>query len=113
MSRRILSLRPPSRRAAARLWLVVIFLLAAISLPLGARAEDGPGDLWQTFTVREGLRSGNVSALFAAPDGVLWFGADTGVSFYDGHYWTSLGEAEGLPAGRVRAIAETTDGAVW
>ncbi|MCX6028211.1 MAG: hypothetical protein NT169_02770 [Chloroflexi bacterium] len=91
---------------------LIIGLILALS-PAAASAQGGPGDLWQTFTVREGLRSGNVSAVFAAPDGVLWFGADTGVGFYDGHYWQGLGEAEGLPADRVRAITETTDGAVW
>lgn len=77
-----------------------------------ARATEGPTSLWATFTVADGIRSGNVLAILLAQDGAVWIGADTGVGRYDGS-WRWLAEADGLPPGRVRAIAQTQDGALW
>ncbi len=94
-------------------WAVLVVCLVILLLPAGARAAGGTGDLWQAFGVGDGLRSGNVSAVYAAPDGSLWFGTDAGVSSFDGHQWQTLGAADGLPADRVRAIAQTGDGAFW
>lgn len=94
---------------------ILIPVLVAIGLLAGARiaaAEGGPGDLWQTFAVNDGLRSGNVAAVFPAQDGTLWFGTDAGVSRYNGR-WQSFGEQGGLPPGRVRAIMQTKDGRLW
>jgi ligand-binding sensor domain-containing protein len=104
---------PNWARLIQSLWLVFLIGLSLALSPPPAWAQSGPGDLWQTFTVREGLRSGNVSAVFVAADGTLWFGTDVGASYYDGHYWKALDETEGLPADRVRAIAQTKDGALW
>ncbi len=99
-----------NRRRCAIAW-----VLAAMSLVVvvrGARAEGGPGDLWQTFTINDGLGSGNVAAVFQAQDGTLWFGTDAGASRYNGS-WQSFTERDGLPAGRVRVIAQTGDGLLW
>ncbi|MDO8567303.1 MAG: two-component regulator propeller domain-containing protein, partial [Dehalococcoidales bacterium] len=94
-------------------WAVLVVCLVTPLLPASAQAAGGSGDLWQSFGVGDGLRSGNVSAVYAAFDGSLWFGTDAGVSSFDGHQWQTLGAAEGLPADRVRAIAQTGDGAFW
>jgi ligand-binding sensor domain-containing protein len=89
--------------------------MAALSLVVAARvarAEGGPGDLWNTFTTNDGLGSGNVAAVFKAQDGALWFGTDAGASRYNGN-WQSFTERDGLPAGRVRVMAQTGDGLLW
>ncbi|MEJ5199303.1 MAG: two-component regulator propeller domain-containing protein, partial [Anaerolineae bacterium] len=96
------------RRIFVAVWLGIILSMVGHNV----HAEGGPGDLWQTFTTNDGLRSGNVLAVFQAQDGALWFGTDLGVSRYNGS-WLSLGEQDGLPAGPVRAIAQTSDGALW
>lgn len=91
--------------------LVLLLLLAPLS-PTAALADGEPGDLWYTYTVADGIASGNVSAVYYAQDGTLWFGTETGASHYDGH-WVSLSEKDGLPAGRVRAVTGTSDGSLW
>jgi ligand-binding sensor domain-containing protein len=80
--------------------------------PVPAAAQGGAGDLWQTFTVSDGLLANSVSAIWLAHDDTLWFGTDAGASHYDGR-WESFMAADGLPAGRIRAIAQTADGALW
>lgn len=77
-----------------------------------AQAENGPGDLWQTFTVKDGLGSGIVAAVFPAQDGAIWFGTEEGASRYNGR-WNSLSKIAGLPLGRVRTITQTKDGMLW
>jgi ligand-binding sensor domain-containing protein len=96
-------------------FIAVVAILLAIALSVSPRilhSEGGPGDLWQTFTVNDGLGPGSVFAIFPAQDGALWFGTETGASRYDGR-WRSISERDGLPPGRVRAIAQTRDGSLW
>jgi ligand-binding sensor domain-containing protein len=97
------------RRGSAWALIITCILLAG---PWVARAQSGAGDLWESFTVRDGLPSANVSAILAARDGTLWFGTETGAVNYDGT-WVPLSPEAGLPAGRVRAIAQTLDNAIW
>lgn len=99
--------------------IIKVFIAMALALLLGVpggecdvEAAAGVGELWQTFTVADGLVSGDVRTIFIAADGSIWLGTDAGVSHYDGR-WTSLSVKEGLPAGPVRAIAQTKDGALW
>jgi ligand-binding sensor domain-containing protein len=103
------------RKFRYRRFIAVIAILTAIVLSISPRlmrSEGGPGDLWQTFTVNDGLGSGSVFTIFPAQDGALWFGTEAGASRYDGR-WRSIGERDGLPPGRVRTIAQTKDGALW
>ncbi len=97
-----------------RVTLCLILLIgpAWLSGNLPALAQGGPGDLWQTFTVDDGILSNNILAVFPAGDGSIWFGTDAGASRYDGS-WQSWTTEVGLPQGPVRAITQTTDGAVW
>lgn len=90
-------------------WLLVFLLF--LGLP-PAQAAEGPASLWSTFTVADGLRSGNILSVLVAQDGGLWFGADTGAARYTGE-WRWYSEADGLPPGKVHAIAQTDDGALW
>jgi len=103
-------LRPP-RRARLRGWAVVLGLVLVLA-PGHALAQGNAGDLWQTFTVSDGMLSNNVLAVFVARDGTLWFGSEGGASHYNGS-WEWLTPRDGLPAGRVRAIAQAADGTLW
>ena len=93
-------------------FIAVFAILLAFALLISPRmthSEGGPGDLWQTFTVNDGLGSGSVFAILPAQDGALWFGMETGASRYDGR-WRSVGEWDGLPPGRVRAAVDRRAG---
>ncbi len=81
-------------------------------LPSTGQAAEELASLWTTFTVEDGLRSGNILSILVAQDGTLWFGTDAGAGHYDGS-WRWLTEADRLPAGRVHAMAQTADGALW
>jgi len=72
----------------------------------------GPGNLWQSFIVGDGVPSGNIFSIVVAQDGTLWFGTDAGAGHYDGA-WHSLTSRDGLPSDRVRAIVQTEDGTLW
>ena len=90
----------------------ILLTVALLISPRMMHSEGGPGDLWQTFSVNDGLSSGSVFAIFPSQDGALWFGTETGASRYDGR-WRSIGERDGLPPGRVRTIAQAKDGSLW
>ncbi len=92
-----------------RFWLLVFLLFCGLP---PAQAAEGPASLWLTFTVADGLHSGNILSVLVAQDGALWFGADTGAARYDGS-WQWYSEAKGLPSGKVHAITQTHDGALW
>ena len=107
-SRRFLSVT-----AHNHIWLMAIllaFLLAG--LPAGAAAQSGIDDVWQTFTVRDGLPSSGISAAMLAQDGSLWVGTESGAGHYTG-VWQAFGQVHGLPAGRVRAVAQSPGGKLW
>ncbi len=91
---------------------LALALLLFLPLPAAGAPPRGSGDLWNHYSIRDGLPSANVSAAFRAGDGSLWFGTDSGAARYDGS-WQVVVPANGLPVGRVRAIAQATDGAIW
>lgn len=92
--------------------LCALLLCAVLALPLPARSQVEVDGLWQTFTIADGLPSGNVLSMIVARDSSLWVGTEAGVSRYNGH-WQSLTGAKNVPAVAVRAIAQTEDGALW
>ena len=96
-------------RAGLSLCLV---LLGIFGRSIPAAAGDGPGNLWQSFVVGDGLPSGNILSILAAQDGTIWSGTDAGVRYYDGQ-WRSLPEREKALSGRIRAIVQTEDAALW
>ena len=99
--------------ASKKLWWIAVWaLVAALIWPAAGQAAGEAESLWATFTVEDGLRSGNILSVLVAQDGTLWFGSDAGAGHYDGS-WQWLTEADGLPAGRVRAMAQTADAALW
>ena len=100
-------------RRPARLGALALCCLCLLLWPEPGLAQGGSTSLWQTYTVNDGLLSSNVSAVFLAQDGALWFGVENGVSRFRDGVWQSLTAKDGLPAGRVRTIQQTADGAIW
>lgn len=93
--------------------MVLWFLIVAMFLvPQSGQAAEGPASLWMTFTIEDGIQSGNILSILVAQDGALWFGTDIGAGRYDGS-WKWLTAADGWPAGKVRAMTQTKDGALW
>ncbi len=68
---------------------------------------------WQNYTTLDGLGNNDVSAVFQAADGAMWFGTADGVSRFDGQQFTTLTREQGLPEGRITSIVQATDGAMW
>jgi ligand-binding sensor domain-containing protein len=54
-----------------------------------------------------------VYSIAQAPDGVLWFGTNNGVSRYDGTSWLNYDKSNGLLENNVYAIAVSPNGEVW
>ena len=74
------------------------------------------GVRFDRYPLREGqrLKSTNINALLALPDGDIWLGLYAGgtVRLRDGIV-SSYGAREGMPTGRVLRFAGTRDGALW
>ena len=51
--------------------LFAILTVALLISPRMMHSEGGPGDLWQTFSVNDGLGSGSVFAIFPSQDGAV------------------------------------------
>jgi streptogramin lyase len=68
---------------------------------------------WVTYTTADGLADNFVRAIAEAPDGVLWFGTNAGVSSFDGASWTTYRVDDGLAGNTVYGIAVDFDGSVW
>lgn len=91
---------------------VGLLTLAGLVGSAPARGQTEVESLWQTFTIADGLPSGNVLSMTITQDGALWFGTEAGVSRYDG-LWRSLEGSKNVPTASVRAMAQTGDGALW
>ena len=91
---------------------VVLLTLAGLVGSAPARGQTEVESLWQTFTIADGLPSGNVLSMAVTRDGALWFGTEAGVSRYDG-LWRQLEGSKNVPSASVRAMAQTGDGALW
>jgi transcriptional regulator with PAS, ATPase and Fis domain len=66
------------------------------------------------FTTKDGLANNKVLAIYAAKNGVTWFGTfGGGVAAYDGIAWTSLDTRDGLASDAIQAIHPDADGSLW
>jgi len=68
---------------------------------------------WKTYASLDGLAASWVTAIYPAPDGVMWFGTSSGVSRYDGNHFKTFTTKDGLANNRVGAIGSTSDGVMW
>jgi len=64
-------------------------------------------------TTAYGLAHDDVNAIYRDVDGLMWFGADNGVSLYDGEEWSSLDTRDGLTGNAVSAILPDADESLW
>jgi signal transduction histidine kinase/DNA-binding NarL/FixJ family response regulator/streptogramin lyase len=96
--------------------------------PVCAFAEGQDGALWlgfaggiarlaegslATWTVRDGLPSGRVTALVADRNGDLWVGTDQGLGRLRRGRWETFTTRDGLPSDVVSALLEDREGALW
>lgn len=63
-----------------------------------------------TWSVRDGLPAGSITAVTQDVDGYLWLGSSEGLVRFDG---TSFEADAQLPREAVRALCSTRDGSVW
>jgi len=68
---------------------------------------------WRNYTYFDGLAHTSVNAICRAPDGMMWFGTEGGVSRYDGKEFVNFTTKEGLAANTVNAIHCSPDGIIW
>jgi len=69
---------------------------------------------WKNYSHQDGLPSDNVTAVFQATDGALWFGTDNGASRFDGQQFSKVTAEVGLPSGGlITAIDEDGEGRMW
>jgi signal transduction histidine kinase/CheY-like chemotaxis protein/ligand-binding sensor domain-containing protein len=68
---------------------------------------------WSSYSHLNGLVDDSLACVFEAADGAMWFGANDGVSRFDGVLFSNFVRRKGMPDGRVTGIAQTPDGAMW
>jgi ligand-binding sensor domain-containing protein len=74
---------------------------------------DPASDTATRYGAADGLPSGPINDVAAAPDGSVWVAASGGVSRFDGARWTTYTRADGLPSDGLLAVAVAPDGTVW
>ena len=68
---------------------------------------------WRNITYPDGLAGNQINAIYSDPDGVMWFGTESGVSRYDGKEFVNFTTDDGLVGVEVWAIHRDPDGAMW
>ena len=90
-------------------------------VPLGKRPIRLPNPqlealtegVWKTYQYVDGLASNWVSAIMQDTKGVIWFGTDGGVSWFDGRSWKAYTQEDRLTSNPVYAILQDKEGAMW
>ncbi len=95
---------------------------------LQAVAVTGPGDLWLggsrgaesviagksiRITDREGLPSGDVTALQAGKDGGMWIGTSAGLALFSSGHVQSVGKRDGIAGAAIRKLFVDREGMLW
>lgn len=68
---------------------------------------------WRNYNFLDGLPGNFVVAIHQSPDGMLWFGTDSGVSRYDGKEFVNFTTKDGLAGNWVRSIHQSSDDVFW
>jgi len=71
------------------------------------------GEFQNFFSGENGLPFGEVTAIHLAPDGRLWFGANTGPRYFDGIHFSLTAETDGLNVKNILTIESESDGTLW
>ncbi len=75
----------------------------------GRGASVFDGEVWKTYTMRDGLAGEQVQAIATDGQGRTWLGTEQGVSIWNGETFFNITAAQGLPAADIRALAAASD----
>lgn len=67
----------------------------------------------RNFTMKDGMPSNSVRAIFKDSEGYLWIGTDGGLCRFDGKQFRIFGQSDGFTGNRIWAIAEDNSGNMW
>jgi signal transduction histidine kinase/ligand-binding sensor domain-containing protein len=110
-----------SRSNSTRPCVALALCLLLLSLTLLSHAERPSQEpaaqtsslhRWGAVTLFHGLPSDQVRAVAQDADGVMWFGTDAGLAWYDGRRVQSV-TSEGLSGPRVHALSVDAAGTLW
>jgi len=96
-----------------RIAVVISLVLTGATL----RARQNFDDLFEQFTVENGLPSNTIQVLFQDRSGFLWIGTDTGLARYDGiefRIYPHDPKNENSPSSdQITSLQEDQDGIIW
>ena len=98
--------------SGALLIFALCLLPFAFCPPSRSQTETTSLNRWGAVTLFHGLPSDQVRAVAQDADGVMWFGTDAGLAWYDGRRVQSV-TSEGLSGPRVRALGVDAGGTLW
>jgi len=93
---------------------VIILLSVAPAVAAQNQSSLAPVNLhqWGAISLFHGLPSDQVRAIAQTPDGLLWFGTDSGLANYDGRRIEKSGFAE-VSTARIRTLTVDSSGTLW
>ncbi len=105
----------PLRLVSSRLILTTtyrIFIFISTLSPAFLSAQVMP---FEHYSVRDGLPSNWISAIYQDSFGYIWLGSDEGITKYDGVSFTNYGYSEGLPVNHVWSVtgSKKYPGTLW
>ena len=68
---------------------------------------------WQTINSLQGIKSNSVLKTFVDRDNKIWFGCNTGLSYFNGKNYENFDKYDGLSPGRVTDIFQGSNGLIW
>lgn len=97
--------------------LFIFALCCVFSVKAQSSADSAPPQAqnfhqWGAVTLFNGLPSDKVRAVAQTPDGVLWFGTDSGLSRFDGRRIQTINLNNG-EAPKISALETSADGTLW
>ena len=81
-------------------------LLLSLPVSLCASIVSSQNIPFESYSVRDGLLSNGIHAIFQDSQGYLWIGTRDGLSVFDGWTFTNYTTIDGLPTGSIRQILE-------
>ncbi|MCH8294177.1 response regulator, partial [Candidatus Poribacteria bacterium] len=96
------------------IWIATAGGVSRYDPPRSPLTKGGSKGGFVNFTTQNGLPSNNVTAVYAAPDGMIWFATNSnGASRYDGEKFVNFTVKDGLVSNWLIDIDGDTDGTVW
>lgn len=71
------------------------------------------GETSKAWTLKDGLPSSDLRALYEAPDGSLWIGTERGLCRFDGTNFVDITQRDGLPRAAVQTVTEDASSNLW